>query len=144
MPSSYVYLTGTLAVRVTVDKGGQIRVFFSDNNGLDWKEIATVTSLGKHEFDLSPFVLRRYDYRLRFILTGEGTGLERLKVSHDFQHSQRALPTLGQGKNLVTVTVGPPESTVTMQASTKLEWRGKNLVYTNFHPQLKGVEPNLM
>lgn len=144
MPSSYVYLTGTLMLQAVIGKGGQIRVFFSDNNGLDWKEITTVTTSGKHEIDLSPLVLRRYDYRLRFVLTGKGTGLERLKVSHDIQHSQRALPALGQGENIVTVTVGPPESTITMQASTKLEWRGKNLVYTDFHPQLRGIEPNLM
>jgi hypothetical protein len=70
--------------------------------------------------------------------------LERIRVSHDIQHSQRALPALTQGKNLVTVTVGPPESTITLQASTKLEWRGKQLVYTDFHPQLKGIEANLM
>jgi hypothetical protein len=144
MPSSYVYLTGTLTFQAVVPKGGQIRVFFSDNNGLDWKELVTVTNSGERKFDLSPLVLRRYDYRLRFVLTGKETGLERIKVSHDIQHSQRALPALTQGKNFVTVTVGPPESTITLQASTKLEWRGKQLVYTDFHPQLKGIEANLM
>jgi hypothetical protein len=144
MPSSYVYLTGTLTFQAVVTKGGQIRVFFSDNNGLDWKELVTVTNSGERKVDLSPLVLRRYDYRLRFVLTGKETGLERIKVSHDIQHSQRALPALTQGKNFVTVTVGPPESTITLQASTKLEWRGKQLVYTDFHPQLKGIEANLM
>lgn len=144
MPSSYVYLTGTLTFQAVVPKGGQIRVFFSDNNGLDWKELVTVTNSGERKVDLSPLVLRRYDYRLRFVLTGKETGLERIKVSHDIQHSQRALPALTQGKNFVTVTVGPPESTITLQASTKLEWRGKQLVYTDFHPQLKGIEANLM
>jgi hypothetical protein len=144
MPSSYVYLTGTLTFQAVVPKGGQIRVFFSDNNGLDWKELVTVTNSGERKFDLSPLVLRRYDYWLRFVLTGKETGLERIKVSHDIQHSQRALPALTQGKNFVTVTVGPPESTITLQASTKLEWRGKQLVYTDFHPQLKGIEANLM
>lgn len=144
MPSSYVYLTGTLTFQAVVGKGGQILVFFSDNNGLDWEELDNVTSSGERRIDLSPLVLRRYDYRLRFVLSGTGTGLERLKVIHDIQHSQRALPSLSQGKNFVTVTVGPPESTITLQASTKLEWRGKQLVYTDFHPELKGIEPNLM
>ncbi|MCS7192262.1 MAG: hypothetical protein NZ937_04670 [Armatimonadetes bacterium] len=144
MPSSYVYLTGTLEFHPIVGKGGQIRVFFSDNNGLDWKEVVTVTETGERRVDLSLLVLRRYDYRLRFVLMGKGTGLERLKVSHDIQHSQRALPALGQGKNIVTVTVGAPEGTVTLQASTKIDWRGKNLVYTDFHPELEGIEPNLM
>jgi len=144
MPSSYVYLTGTLTFQAVVPKGGRIRVFFSDNNGLDWRELKTVTTSGELKVDLSPLVLRRYDYRLRFVLTGKGTGLERIRVSHDIQHSQRALPALTQGKNFVTVIVGPPESTVTLQASAKLEWRGKQLIYTDFHPQLRGIEPNLM
>jgi hypothetical protein len=64
MPSSYVYLTGTLTFQAVVPKGGQIRVFFSDNNGLDWKELVTVTNSGERKVDLSPLVLRRYDYRL--------------------------------------------------------------------------------
>ncbi len=144
MPSSFVYLTGTLLLNAVVGKGGHIRVLFSDNNGLDWKELATVTASGTHTIDLSPLVLRRYDYRLRVVLYGKGTGLERLRVTHDFQHSQRTLPALGVGKNTVTVTIGPPEGTITLQASTKLEWRNKQVVYTDFHPQLQSIEPQLM
>ena len=144
MPSSYVYLTGSLSLDAVVGPQGQVRVFLSDNNGLDWKEVATVSSSGRQRVDLSPLVLRRYDYRLRIVLTGKGTGLQELSVTHDFSHSQRALPALGQGKNKVRFSAGPPEGTVTLQASTKLQWKGKNLVHTDFHPELKNIQPDLM
>ena len=44
MPSSYVYLGGELSMKATVGSGGQIDVSTSDNNGLDWKPVATVTA----------------------------------------------------------------------------------------------------
>jgi hypothetical protein len=144
MPSSYVYLSGTLSLEPVVAPQGQVRVLLSDNNGLDWKDVATLSSSGRQTVDLSPLVLRRYDYRLRLVLTGKGTGLQQVSAVHDFSHSQRALPALGQGRNTVTVSAGPAEGTVTWQASTKLQWKGKNLVYTDFHPELKNIQPDLM
>ena len=57
-------------------RAGGFALFLSDNNGLDWKEVATLTSPGRRTIDLQKFVLRRYDYRLRFVLQGQGTGLE--------------------------------------------------------------------
>ena len=144
MPSSYVYLTGTLSLEAVVAQQGQVRVLLSDNNGLDWKEVAVLSTSGRQTVDMSPLVLRRYDYRLRLVLTGKGTGLQQLLVTHDTSHSQRALPALGQGKNVVTVSAGPAEGTVTLQASTKLQWKGKNLVYTDFHPELKNIQLDLM
>ena len=56
---------------------------------------------------------RRYDYRLKFVLRGRGTGLERLRITHDIQHSQRALPALGQGRNRISFSAGPAEGTIT-------------------------------
>src|SRR5262249_37680196 len=88
MHSSYVYLTGTLTFTAAVGDGGSAVVSFSDNNGLDWREVARVTSPGERRVDLTPLVLRRYDYRLKFEFRGAGTGLDALKFVHDVQHSQ--------------------------------------------------------
>ena len=141
MPSSYVYLTGTLTFTPAVGPGGAVVVSFSDNNGLDWKELARVTSLGRQRLDLSPLVLRRYDYRLKFDFHGAGTELDALRISHDIQHSQRPLPALTQGDNTITFGAGPPEGTVTLEGATTFANKSKQLVYTAFHPDVHGFEP---
>jgi hypothetical protein len=143
MPSSYVYLTGTLTFAANVGSGRSVTVSFSDNNGMDWKEIATATAAGEQRVDLTPLILRRYDYRLKFELRGQGAGLNALKVVHDFQHSQRALPALTEGENAITFNAGPPEGTVTVEGSTDVAMKGKQLVYTDFHPTVDGLEKNL-
>ena len=56
MPSSYVYLTG----KATFKAAGPVTAQISDNNGLDWKDVAVTGST----IDLTPLVFRRYDYRL--------------------------------------------------------------------------------
>jgi hypothetical protein len=140
MPSSYVYLTGTLDLRVAVGKGGSVEVSFSDNNGLDWKELARVNTSGERRVDLSPLVLRRYDYRLKFVLHGADTGLDALKIVHDIQHSQRPLPALGRGNNTITFSAGPAEGTLTIEGAAKLDHKDKQLVWTDFHPQASGLE----
>jgi hypothetical protein len=139
MPSSYVYLGGQLAFTAAPGEGGSVTVWFSENNGLDWKEIANVTTAGDHKVDLKPLVFRRYDYRLKFVLSGKGTGLESVKVTHDIQHSQRPLPALGEGENTVRFSAGPQEGTITVEGSTKLENKGKNLLHTDFHPRAKNI-----
>lgn len=141
MPSSYVYLTGTLTFTAAVGSGGSVVVSFSDNNGLDWREVARVTGPGERRVDLTPRVLRRYDYRLKFELRGRGTGLDALRLVHDVQHSQRALPALGQGANTIAFRAGPAEGTVTVEGATDPASRGKPLVYTDFHPQVEGFGP---
>jgi hypothetical protein len=143
MPSSYVYLTGTLTFTAAVGPGGAVAVSFSDNNGLDWREVARVTESGEQHIDLTPLVLRRYDYRLRFELRGPGTGLGALRLVHDVQHSQRPLPALGQGGNTIAFSAGPAEGTITVEGSTNPASKGKQLVYTDFHPQVDGFGPNL-
>ena len=140
MPSSYVYLSGEISVNA-VAGGGEINVSFSDNNGLDWKDIARITSSGEQKIDLKPLVYRRYDYRLRFVLNGAGTGLESLKITHDIQHSQRALPALAKGKNTITFSAGTQEGTITVEGSTNPAAKGKNLLLSDFHPEIHSLEP---
>jgi hypothetical protein len=52
MPSSYVYLTGTLTLDAAVGSGGDIEVSFSDNHGLDWRRVGRVAAPGAQQFDL--------------------------------------------------------------------------------------------
>jgi hypothetical protein len=143
MPSSFVYLTGRLIFKAAIGDGGSIVVSFSDNNGLDWKEITKRTSAAYHIVDLDALVLRRYDYRLKFELRGKDTGLDELKIVHDIQHSQRPLPALGKGENTITFRTGPAEGTVSVEGATNLSVKGKQLVYTDFRPTVEGMEKNL-
>jgi hypothetical protein len=97
--------------------------------------------------DLKPYVYRRYDYRLKFVLKGKGTGLNAVKVTHDIQHSQRPLPILDQGDNRITFSEGPQEGTITVEGNLNPAdpaGKGKNLSYADFHPRQSGVaEPFL-
>jgi len=140
MPSSYVYLTGEVVLEPVVGPGGSIAVAFSDNHGLDWTPVARIDRSGAARLDLSKLCLRRYDYRLRLELRGRGTGLDRLRVRHDIQHSQAPLPALLEGDNTITFTAGPYEGTVTLEGATTVNFRdkGKNLFYTAFHPVTTG------
>lgn len=139
MPTSYVYLGGEAELEAVVGAGGGIRLLLSDNNGLDWKEVAAVGQSGRQQINLQPFVLRRYDYRLRCVLSGPGTGLERLKLTHPIQCSQRALPTLTQGDNTITFSAGPAEGTITIEGTSYDNTQGKNVALRDFHPVLKNV-----
>jgi hypothetical protein len=143
MPSSYVYLSGKLTFTPTVGPGGSIALSFSDNNGLGWKPIASVTSAGEQTVDLDDLVFRRLDYRLKFELIGKGTGIDALRIVHDLQHSQRALPALDAGPNKITFAAGPAEGTVTVEGAVRPDCKGKQLFYTDFHPETSGMEPNL-
>ncbi len=139
MPSSYVYLGGKAAFKST----GKLVVSFSDNHGLDWKELAKLPSAGEQTLDLSPHVFRRYDYRLKFEFTGGGAGLERLRLEHDLQHSQRPLPALAEGKNTLTFSAGPAEGTITVEGAVDGARKGKQLVVADFHPEIKGFDPSM-
>ncbi|HVR84237.1 MAG TPA: hypothetical protein VMU54_08000 [Planctomycetota bacterium] len=143
MPTSYVYLSGKLIFTPAVGPGGAVALSFSDNNGLDWKPISRTTSPGEQTVDLDDLVFRRYDYRLKFELSGKGTGIEALRIVHDFQHSQRALPALDAGPNKISFSAGPAEGTVTVEGSVRPDCKGKQLFYTDFHPEVRGMEPNL-
>jgi len=144
MPSSYVYLTGTLAFEAAVGQGGSVAVSFSDNNGLDWRPLAKTLASGPQTIDLKSHVLRRYDYRLKFVLTGKGTGLDSLKITHDIQHSQRPLPALAKGPNTITFSAEPAEGTIAIEGSTDPKNKGKQLFYTDFHPERKNIRDDLL
>jgi hypothetical protein len=138
MPTSYIYLSGQVELKGSVGQGGSISVAISDNNGLDWRDVATVSVSGSQTIDLKAAVYRRYDYRLRLTLTGPGTRVESLKLTHDVQHSQRALPALAKGKNTITFNAGPQEGTITVQGNTDPKAKGKNLLLTDFRSEVKG------
>ncbi len=138
MPSSYVYLGGDLDFKSVVGAGGKISVFFSENNGLDWKPIGEVTTTGPQHIDLKPLVYRKYDYRLKFVMEGKNTGLDSLHIVHPIQHSQRPLPALVAGAN--TITFGSDaEGTITVEGSTEPGNKGKQILYTDYHPELTNI-----
>ncbi len=141
MPTSYVYLNGRIGLNGAVAAGGSIRLLISENNGLDWREIARIEKPGEQIIDLTRFVLRRYDYRLRLVLEGRETGLDRLNISHDIQCSQRALPTLDRGENTISFSAGPQEGTMTIEGSTQEGKQGKQMTPMDFHPELKDMTP---
>jgi hypothetical protein len=144
MPSSYVYLGGELNFKASVGDGGEIALAISTNNGLDWTDLTRVKASVEQRVDLKPFIFRRYDYRLRFTLKGSGTGLEALKISNDIQHSQRALPALDKGRNTISFSAGLPEGTITIEGSTVPAHKTQQLVYTDFHPIVVGLENPLL
>jgi hypothetical protein len=114
-PCSYVYLKGTLTFDAKVENGGDIAIELSDTNGTKWKEISKITASGAQSIDLQPYIIRKYDYRLKFIIKGAGTGISSLKIANDIQHSQRALPALGVGDNVITFNAGKQEGTITVE-----------------------------
>lgn len=132
MPSSYVYLGGTLAFTPVVADGGTVVVSFSDNHGLDWKKVASVSASAPQTIDLGKFVHRRYDYRLKFELTGAGTGLDAISVTHEIQNSTRALPALDAGENKIAFSTGAAEGTITINGKT--DGDAGNLTLQDFHP----------
>jgi hypothetical protein len=136
LPSSYVYLRGELACAAVMAAGGAVAVDFSDNQGLDWKPVTEWTASGAQTLDLTKLVLRRYDYRLRFTLRGAGTALSGLRISHVVQHSQRPLPALDQGPNRITFSSARQEGTISLEGSTNPANRGKQVLWTDFHPVL--------
>jgi hypothetical protein len=139
MPSSYVYLGGEAIAKAVVAQGGEIAVAFSENNGLTWKELTKITATGESKIDLKDVIFRRYDYRLKLTMKGQGTGLDALKLTHDIQHSQRALPGFTQGKNTVSFSAGPAEGTITIEGMTDPKYMGKNIYFTEYQPEANGV-----
>jgi hypothetical protein len=144
MPSSYVYLNGEVVLDAVLGEGGKVRLFLSDNNGLDWKEAGSIEKAGKQTINLQKQVLRHYDYRLRLVLSGKGTGLDGLTISNVIQCSQRALPTLAKGPNTISFSAGPQEGTITVEGTSYEEKKGKNVVLADFNPTLENVQPQFL
>ena len=138
MASGYVYLTGELAFDATLS-GGSIDVSLSDSNGRVWKSLGTVTTTGAQRIDLTPHVLRRYDYRIKFVLQGKGTAVSSLRLTHDLQHSQRALPALGQGENKITFHAGSREGTVAIEGASP-KFRDKQVTYGDLGAVLTNID----
>ena len=140
MPSSYVYLSGSVSLKAAVGDGGAVNVSSSDNHGLDWTPLAQVKAGGEQTIDLTSHVVRKYDYRLKFELSGKGTGLDDLRIVHDVQHSQAPLPALAEGKNTISFSAGPPEGTITLEANTDPDGAaGRQLSIKDFHPVLNNA-----
>src|SRR5688572_21851046 len=120
-PSSYVYVKGqaVLDMARVIGGTGAMAVSYSDNNGLEWNPLAKLEQGGGQTLDLTPIVQKRYDYRLKFELTGEGTGIRSLKTANQFQCSQAALPTITAGENKLTFKAGPNEGTITVEGATE-------------------------
>ena len=142
-PCSYVYLKGEMTLNATVGEGGSVRVFFSDNNGLDWKEAGKVEKTGEETIDLTKRIIRRYDYRVRVLLGGRGTNLSALSFRHDVQHSQRPLPALARGANTITFSAGAQEGAITVEGSCNPGvTKGRNLTYEDFHAEVNNLAEN--
>ncbi|HSU65860.1 MAG TPA: hypothetical protein VLJ39_03215, partial [Tepidisphaeraceae bacterium] len=139
MPSSYVYLGGSITLKPAVGPGGSVQVIFSDNNGLAWKSLGTISDSAEHKIDLQPLTFRKYDYRLKFVLAGQGTGLDALTILNDIQYSQRALPALVQGDNVIHFNAGPQEGTIAVEGLTEKPDKPKNLLFADFNPKLTNV-----
>ncbi len=140
MPSSYVYLGGALALDALIGKEGKIVVALSGNHGEDWIDVRTVNASGPAIVDLTPLVYRRYDYQLRLTISGAGSGVDKLIISHDVQHSQRALPALAQGVNTVTLGIGEAEGTITIEGQAGGERKGNAPLLADFDPHIDGLE----
>jgi hypothetical protein len=138
MPCSYIYLAGELTLDAKVGEGGSIGVEFSDNHGLDWRSIAALKASGSQTIDLKPYAARRYDYRLRFSLAGKGTAIESVRISHDIQHSQRALPALDKGDNTITFRAGPQEGTISIEGAGP-KFKGRGVTFEDYHAVMEGV-----
>ena len=135
MPSSYVYLGGTLSLSAATEGDATIDILVSDNHGLDWRPVAQIVAPGEQSFDLSPLLVRRYDFELAAVLHGVGARLERMSIRCDVQHSQRALPALAAGDNEIRFSAddAPGQGTITIEGSTDPATSGKNLVFSDFH-----------
>jgi hypothetical protein len=144
MPSSYVYLSGEVTLNAVVGNGGSVAVLFSDNHGMDWKELSKSDKPGELKIDIKQNVFRKYDYQLKVVMNGAGTGLNTLKLTHDIQHSQIALPVITSGDNKINFSAGPQEGTITYEGNVVETKTEKNLSYLAFHPVLNGITPERM
>jgi hypothetical protein len=140
MPSSYVYLGGSVKADVVVTgSANRVVVEGSRNQGLDWTPLQTITKSGTVTIDLTALARRTYDYRLRFTLVGVDTGLDAVTIDDEIQHSQRALPALAMGDNHIRFTSAAQEGTITLEGATDPTVAKVPLTYGDFHPTLAQI-----
>ena len=77
-------------------------------------------------------------------MRGPDTGIDRLRIRHDVQCSQRALPTLDKGENTISFSAGPHEGTVTVQGSSTGNGEEKQVQPFDFRPVYDGVKPQYL
>lgn len=121
MPCSYVYLTGQLDLTTS----GPVAVEISTDDGAHWQELQTIESAGQHAMDLQKFILRRYSYRLKLTLAQPQAQITALKLFHDFQHSQRALPALAAGENALKFSADQSVAACPVQVTYRWEEQGR-------------------
>ncbi|NQT21319.1 MAG: hypothetical protein HQ592_16555 [Planctomycetes bacterium] len=137
MQCPYPFLEGSISGRLA---GGQLAVSYSTNNGLDFAPLSTITTAGEFSIPLGAEIIRRYCYHLRLELSGADARLEGLRIESEVQCSQRALPTLARGDNTITVTAGPPVSTVTLEGRLATDAVPRNALYSDFHPTVENLQ----
>ena len=87
---------------------------FEQRLGLD--DLAKFDKSGEQKTDLKEQVFNKYDYRVKFELTGPGAGLDGLKFVNNVQLSQAALPIITEGDNKLTFSAATrAEGTVTVR-----------------------------
>jgi len=150
MPSSYVYLGGSVTLLPMVGARGTVTVSISRNNGLDWEDIARYDATPKPvapvTIDLTSHIRRQYDYRLKFTCTGADTGLETLRINQRIQHAQTPLPALTAGRNTITFSADPAEGTITYEGNLDPEGTKAQhaLAYADFHPLVEGLNTKFL
>jgi hypothetical protein len=140
MHSPYIFLGGKVRVAGEIAGATPIQVLISTNNGLDFTEFDKISEVGAFtkELDTSKRIYRRYDYYIKFVLTGDVT-VKGLEIENDIQHSQRPLPALAQGKNTITVSSGPCIDTITVSPSLWKDVGTKAEALANFHPTIVDI-----
>ena len=84
---------------------GPLRVMVSSDNGKTWSRVGGLAGPGRGRLDLTPQVVGRYGYRLRFDLE-PGSGLAELEVQTWGQVSPPSLPRLFAGQNQLRFSTG--------------------------------------
>ncbi|HTL53446.1 MAG TPA: hypothetical protein VL860_12800 [Planctomycetota bacterium] len=138
--NGYLYAGGKVECDTLIGAGGSIAVAVSWDNGASWKDAGAFKAGDGQAVDVSALIAHKYQYRLKLTLTGAGTGLKDLKITEQFQCSQRALPALGVGANAIAVSAGAQEGTVTVEG-TNPKFKDKQATWEDFHVAFEGADP---
>lgn len=137
--TGYLYAAAHIECTTQIADGGAIAVQVSLDNGRSWQAAGQFGAGPSQRIDLSSLVARHYRYRLKLTLTGAQTGLADLKISEQFQCSQRALPALGKGANKLSFSVGPQEGTVTVEG-TSPKFKDRNPTWEELGVRFEGID----
>ncbi|MGH7143802.1 MAG: hypothetical protein ACREJ2_06640 [Planctomycetota bacterium] len=135
----YLYAAANLTADTCMQGDGTISIAVSWDNGRSWKDAGKLGKGNGQNLDLTSLVTHHYQYRLKLVLTGAGTGVRQLKLTEQFQCSQRALPALGAGDNKITYLAGPQEGTVTVEG-TNPKFKDKQATWEDNGVQFAGID----